>query len=138
MRGADIAERPDVADGPEVAEFTGCGRAVEIPVAGSALFVGHSPLVGFFLAAQLTASFVATLGPLVCNGVAVAVDAIDDAELVDARDDEEFCRVAVLRGPGVNILLTSSGFIAAKPLPLDVHPIRVLGWKFRGGATAVI
>lgn len=127
MSGPDIAERPEVADGPDVAELTVCGRAVEIPVAGSALLVGHNPLDGFFLATQLTASFVAGLVPLVCTGVAVTVDAVDDAELVDAREEDEFCRVAVLRGPGVNILLTSSGFIAAKPLPLDVHPIRVLG-----------
>lgn len=127
-----------MADGPEVAEFIVCGRAVEIPVAGSALPVGQRPLVGFFLDAQLTASFAAAVAPLVCTAVAVAVDVVDDAELVDASDEEEFCRVAVLRGPGANILVTSSGFIAVKPLALDVHPKRVLGWKFSGGATAVI
>jgi len=34
-------------------------------------------------------------------------------------------------------LFTSSEFIAPKPLPLE-YPSRVLGWKERGGATAVI
>lgn len=54
------------------------------------------------------------------------VDAVEFVELVDAIDEEEFCRWAVLRGPVVvNILLTSSEFIAPKPLPLEVHPMRL-------------
>jgi hypothetical protein len=63
---------------------------------------------------------------------------VEDVELVDEIDEEEFWRWTLLRGPGVNILETSSEFIAPKPLPLEVHPIRVLGWNVRGGATAVI
>ena len=60
-----MAERPDDAEGPDVAEFTVCGRAVEIPVAGSALPGGHRPRVGFFRAAQLPASAVAGTAPFV-------------------------------------------------------------------------
>lgn len=61
---------------------------------------------------------------------------VEDA--FEEMDEDEFCRWAVFRGPGVNILLTSSEFIAPKPLPLLVHPMRVLGWKESGCATAVI
>ena len=138
MSGACIAERPDVAEGPDVAALTVCGLAVEIPVAGSAFPGGHRPLVGFFLAAQLPASVDTGAAPLVCADDAVIVEAVEFVELVEAIEEDEFCRWAVLRGPGVNILLTSSEFIAPKPLPLEVHPMRVLGWKERGGATAVI
>ena len=53
------------ADGPEVAELTVCGRAVDIPVAGSALPGGQRPLVGFFRAAQLPASAAVGVAPLV-------------------------------------------------------------------------
>ena len=67
------------------------------------------------------------------------MEAEEPVELVDAMEEDEFCRWAVLRGPGVNILLTSSESIAPKPLPLlDVHPMRVLGWNVKGAATAVI
>lgn len=124
-----MAERPDVADGPDVAEFTVCGRAVDMPVAGSAFPGGQSPLAGFFLAAQLPASAAVGVTPFVCTdgAVTVDVDVVELVELVDAMDEEEFCRWAVFRGPGVNILLTSSEFITPKPLPLEVHPKRVLG-----------
>lgn len=138
MSGACIADSPDVAEGPEVAELTVCGRAVEIPVAGSALPGGQSPFEGLFRAAQLPASTTLEVAPLVCTEVAVMVEVEEPVELVEAMEEEEFCRWAVLRGPEVNILLTSSEFIAPKPLPLEVHPKRVLGWKVKGGATAVI
>ena len=99
---ADIAED---AVGPDVAELTACGRAVLSPVAGSAFPGGHRPLVGFFRTAQLLVSPDDTLVPFVC---AEDADIVDVDEFVDARDDDEFCRVAVLRGPGANILETSS------------------------------
>ncbi len=83
--------RPDVAEGPDDTELTGCGRAVEMPVAGSALPGGHSALVGFFLVAQLFASVAAGATPFVCTGGAVTV-AVDEAELVDAREEDEFWR----------------------------------------------
>ena len=60
-----MADRPDVADGPEVAEFTVCGRAVDMPVAGSAFPGGQKPLVGFFRAAHLDSSVDAGAAPLV-------------------------------------------------------------------------
>lgn len=46
--GAWSAEIADDAVGPEVMEFTVCGLAVDIPVAGSAFPAGH--LDGLFLA----------------------------------------------------------------------------------------
>jgi hypothetical protein len=131
MSGDCIADRPDVAEGPEVAELTVWGRAVDRPVAGSAFPGGHSPRVGLFFTAQLTASPDVGAEPLVWADVAVMVEALEEAELVDARDEDEFCRWAVLRGPGENILETSSGFIA-------LHPKRVLCCRVRGGATAVV
>jgi hypothetical protein len=109
-----------------------------MPVAGSALPGGQSPLDGLFLVAQLPASAAFDAAPFVCTDVAVIVEVEEPVELAEAMEEEEFCRCAVLRGPEVNILLTSSEFIAPKPLPLEVHPMRVLGWKVRGGATAVI
>ena len=134
-----MADRPDVAVGPEVAELTVCGRAVEIPVAGSAFPGGHRPFDGLFRVAQLPASAAAVaVAPLLCTDVAVIVEVEEPEELAEAMEEAEFCRCTVLRGPEVNILLTSSGFIAPKPLPLEVHPMRLLGWKDRGGATAVI
>lgn len=126
------------AVGPVVAELMACGRAVLMPVAGSALPGGHNPRDDFFLAAQLPASDDVALAPLAAPAEgAVTVD-VDAEELVEARDEEEFCRCTVLRGPVLNILLPSLSFMAPKPLPLELQPRRVLGWKLRGGATAVI
>lgn len=126
----------DDAVGPDVAVLTACGRAVVIPVAASALPGGHMPRgVGFFLATQLPASEGGALVPLVCADDAEMVD-VDEA--FEAMDEEEFCRWMDLRGPGANILPTSSEFIAPKPLPSELHPSRVLGWKDKGVATAVI
>lgn len=127
MSGVCNAEIAVDADGPDVAVLTGCGRAVDMPVAGSALPGGQSPLAGFFRCAQLPASTGVVTAPLVCGAGAVMVEVEELVELVEAIDEEEFCRWTVLRGPGVNILLTSSELIAPKPLPLEVHPIRVLG-----------
>jgi len=114
------------AVGPDVAELTACGRVVVMPVEGSALPCGHIPLAGFFRAAQLPASAAAAAAaalPLFCTDGAVIVA----VELVEAMEDDEFCRWTVLRGAEVNILPTSSGFITPKPLPLDVHPSLVFG-----------
>lgn len=74
---------------PEVAELTACGRAVVMPVAGSALPGGQSPLVGFFRTAQLPDSPEVTLVPLVW---AEEADMVDVDEFVEASDDDEFCR----------------------------------------------
>jgi len=122
--------------GPDVAALTVCGRAVDRPVAGSAFPGGHNPRgVGFFLAAQLPASE---------GGALVPFDWTEDAEmvevdeLVEAMEEDEFWRWTDLRGPVLNILPTSSEFMAPKPLPLELQPNLVLGWKDKGGATAVI
>lgn len=127
MSGVYNAEIAVDADGPEVAVLTVCGRAVDIPVAGSALPGGQSPRAGFLRCAQLPESTGVGATPLVCAAGAVIVEVEEFVELVEAIDEEEFCRWTVLRGPGVNILLTSSELIAPKPLPLEVHPMRVLG-----------
>jgi hypothetical protein len=95
---------------PEVAELTACGLAVEMPVAGSALPGGQSPRVGFFRTAQLPDSPEVTLVPLVC---AEEAEMVDVDELVEASEEDEFCRCAVLRGPEANILVPSSLFMAA-------------------------
>jgi hypothetical protein len=126
------------AEGPDVAEFTVCGRAVDSPVAGSALPGGHRPRVAFFRPVQLAESEVGGAVPLDCTEDAEMVEVDEMVELVEAREDEEFCRCAVLRGAGANILLTSFGLVSPKPLELVGHPIRLLDWKDRGAATAVI
>ncbi|KAH9829526.1 hypothetical protein Tdes44962_MAKER09127 [Teratosphaeria destructans] len=107
-----------------------------MPVLGSAFPGGHNPRVAFFRAAQLPASDEPALVPL--------VEAADDADMVevdeldDDTDEEEFWRWMVLRGPAVeNILLTSSEFMAPKPLEFQ-PPKRVFGAKLSGAATAVI
>jgi hypothetical protein len=105
---------------------------VDIPVAGSALPGGHRPRVGFFLTAQVESDGGCT-APL---GWVVLADMVDVEDAVEAMDELEFCRWAVFRGPGANILLTSSELIPNPLLPL-FHP---LGWNelLRGGTTAVI
>lgn len=128
---ADIAED---AVAPEVAELTACGRAVVMPVAGSALPGGQSPLVGFFRTTQLPDSPEVTLVPLVW---AEEADMVDVDEFVEASDDDEFCRWAVFRGPEANILEPSSLFMAARPLSSAALHV-VFGWKDKGGATAVM
>jgi len=128
---ADIAED---AEAPDVAELTACGLAVDIPVAGSALPGGQSPRVGFFRTAQLPDSPEVTLVPLVC---AEEAEMVDVDELLDANEEDEFCRCAVLRGPEANILVPSSLFMAARPLSSAAFHV-VLGWNDKGGATAVM
>lgn len=103
-----------------------------IPVAGSALPGGHNPRVGFFRTAQLPDSPDVTLVPLVCADDA---DMVDVEEFVEASEEDEFCRWAVLRGPEANIL--SSLFMAARPFSSCALHV-VFGWNDKGGATAVI
>lgn len=103
MCGACNAEIAVVADGPDVAVLTVCGRAVDSPVAGSALLGGQSALAGFFRCAQLLESVLVVATPLVCAAgcaVIVVVEVEELVELVEAIDDEEFCRWTVFRGAG--------------------------------------
>jgi len=102
------AEMADDAAGPEVAEPTACGRVVVMPVAGSALPGGQRPRAGFFRVAQLPSDDVALLAPFVCAEVMVEVEVVDEVELVEAREEDEFCRWTVFRAPGVKVLVTSS------------------------------
>ena len=109
-----------------------------MPVAGSAFPGGHNPRAGFLRAAQLPASGVGALEPLVCGEEPEMVE-VDAVELVEAIEEEEFWRCTVLRGPVVNIILfPSSESVAPKPLSLEPHARRGLGWKESGGATAVM
>jgi hypothetical protein len=82
------------AVGPLVRELTGCGRAVERPVAGSALPGGHSPRLGFFRVAQMSPFAVdGRVAPFAAPGAEGAmVVEVDEAESVEAMEDEEFCR----------------------------------------------
>lgn len=75
------------AEGPEVAEVTLCGLAVDIPVAASALPGGHRPLEGFFRVAQLPGSEGGALVPLLSTDEA---DMVELEELLEAIDEEEF------------------------------------------------
>lgn len=84
----------DDAVGPDVAAFTVCGLAVDMPVAGSAFPGGQRPRLGFFLVAQPLASTGACTAPFTALGVVVTVDVEEAAEEIE---ELEFCRCAVLR-----------------------------------------
>jgi len=78
------------AVGPDVEELTGCGRAVERPVEGSAFpeAESQSPRLGFLRAAQLADSVGGCTGPpLACVDEAEMVEA---DEAVEAIDEVEF------------------------------------------------
>lgn len=75
------------AEGPEVAEVTLCGLAVDIPVAASALPGGHRPRDGFFRIDQPPGSEVGALAPLPCTDGA---DMVELEELLEATEDDEF------------------------------------------------
>lgn len=61
----------------------------------------------------------------------------EDEDEADVREDCELERWALLRGPGMNILVMSSWVIADVPL-VHVALERAGGWNVTGGATAVI
>lgn len=107
----------DEAVAPDVTELMVCGRAVDMPVAGSALPGGHNPRVGFFRAAQLAVVVLSAGGctapplplvlplplPLLLGAVELA-ERVEVEEAVEAIDELEFCRWTVLRADaGVNI-----------------------------------
>lgn len=105
---------------------------MDIPAVGSDLPVGHMPLFGFFLVPQPSAA----CPPFVC---AEAADSVEFVEAEELSDDAELVRWAVLRGPDMNILLTSSEEPRALCPPLLVfHPVLEGGWNAMGEATAVI
>lgn len=85
---------------------------------GSALLAGHGPTLWFFFRAaavppqEFTSADVDMGTPLVCGTVEVVV-AVDDDDEVEAIEDEELARCALLRG--MNIRATSSAFIALSP-----------------------
>ena len=64
---------------------------------------------------------------------------LEDEDVVEANDEEEFVRWGPLRGR--NMRVTSSALIEFIPtcalLP-EFHPSRGNGWKLGGDATAVI
>lgn len=97
----------DEAVAPDVAALTACGRAVDIPVAGSALPGGQSPRVGFFRAAQLLAVELSAGGctaplPLLLGWVGLAeMVEVEEEEEFEAIDELEFCRCTVLRSISV-------------------------------------
>lgn len=99
----------------------GCSLVVVVPATGSALPAGHGPDFCAFLRAAVFApqrlksppDADGDMGtPLVCGAEDVTV-AVDDPEDVEAIEEEEFARWALLRG--MNMRVTSSAFIAAIP-----------------------
>ena len=67
-------------------------------------------------------------------------DAMVEVDEVEEMEDEEFDRWALLRW-GINILETSSALMEFRPALAALgalHPVLAFGWKFKGGATAVM
>ena len=135
--GLCSAEIADAAEGPDVAEFTDCGRAVVMPAIGSDLDGCHIPRVVRFRAPQ--SPFTAPLTPFVLGAVdcAETVDVLEVEEASEFSDDEEFERCAVLRGMSI---LSTSALMALTPFgaPLGLLHPDLLFARFMGGATAVI
>lgn len=116
------ADSPEAADGPEDAVEIDCGLAVEMPDVGCDLPGGQSPRAGFFLDSQVSVVFAV---PFEVVEVAEAVEVEDERELIE---DDELVRWALFRGPGMNILPTSSWLMVPMPFgpPLtEFHPVRV-------------
>jgi hypothetical protein len=121
----------DAAEGPDVAEFTDCGRAVEIPAIGSDFDGCHIPRVVRFREPQ--SPFTAPFTPFVL-GAADCVDTVDVEDVDDAREfseEDEFERCAVLRGMSI---LSTSALMVLTPLA----SLHLLLDRCMGGATAVI
>lgn len=134
---ADIA---DAADGPEGGVGRDCGRASVIPDTGSAFEDGQSPRAGFLRCIQPSGwPFVVGGGPPLVRGDVDDTVVLEDEDVVDDIDEDEFDRCGPLRD--MNIRVTSSALIELSPpgAPLPVfHPNRGRGSKLGGDATAVI
>lgn len=105
----------EAADCPEEG-LRGGGRPFDRPETGSALEEGHKLLAGFFLAAAPWSPFVIGVSGVAC-GEGRGIVKVDEevAEGVDeAVEEEEFVLCALLRG--MSIRVTSSAFIACKPV----------------------
>jgi hypothetical protein len=108
----------DVAEGPELADATDCGRALVMPETGSVLVVGHSPLGAFLRAAQVDPSAAgAGTTPFDCDDAADAVE-LDDA--CEERDDDELERCAGFRGINMR---NSSVVMGVGPLETPLDPL---------------
>lgn len=73
--------------------------------------------------------------------IAVDADAVEEADESEPIEDDELVRWALLRGPGANILPTSSWLTLPKPFWLaltELHPMREGVCSWTGAATAVI
>jgi hypothetical protein len=142
LTGLCSAEMADAAEGPEVAEFTDCGRAVEMPAIGSDFEGCHIPRAVLFREPQ-SPPFTAPFTPFVF-GAADCVDMVDEVDVDEASEfseEEELERCAGLRG--MSILETSSALIVLRPFvaaPLGpLHPdLLLMDCRFGGFATAVI
>ena len=78
------------------------------------------------------------MGVPLARGDGAGIVEFDEDDELEASDDDELARWGLLRG--MNILATSSAFIALSPpwLPLAPHAERLICWKLGGFATAVI
>lgn len=107
---------------------------VDRPETGSDLDAGQIPLAGLLRVPQ--SPLVVVVVPLGCVDDA---DTVEVAEAWEDRELEELERCALLRG--ISILDTSSALMVVRVLeaPLvALQPLRRFGWKFGGGATAVM
>jgi len=126
MPGAEHAGEPEACTRPPPTPF----------VVGSLFVAGQKPPLAFFFAVNAPDS------PLVLapafDGDVIVVE-VEDEELVDEIDDEEFVRCTVFLC-GINIRETSSELIEFKPPDgaLEFHPSRGIAWKLGGDATAVV
>ena len=92
------------------------------------------PLAGLLRVPQ--SPFVVGAAPLACADDA---DPVEVEEAWDDREVDELDRCALLRG--ISILDTSSALMVVRVLEAPLvafQPLRRFGWKFGGGATAVM
>jgi hypothetical protein len=105
-----------------------------MPATGSDLDAGHMPLAGLLRVPQ--SPLAVAVAPLGC---ADEVDMVEVEEAWEDREVEELERCALLRG--ISILETSSALMVVRVLEAPLvafQPLRRFGWKFGGGATAVM
>lgn len=84
-------------------------RALVTPDVDSALETGQNPPLGFFFVDAAASALLALDPSFVCVTVAV-----EEVELLDAKDEEELLRDTTFRW-GINIRETSSVLMAEKP-----------------------
>jgi hypothetical protein len=106
------------------------------PDISSGLDAGQRLRVGFFLVVQ---SEPEKVDEAPFSWLWLELVMVEAVEACEESDDDELERCALFRG--MNMWPTSSEPIELNPfgVPLPVfHPVRDMGWRFGGGATAVM